>query len=97
MEEFLQFLRKDVADNYEDSETYVRDMSDLVMTRHDIEELFAWAENTSVTGSVSLRHKQQVIEARMRIIIRRAHAKHTDSEYRAGLITMKASSHFGRF
>ncbi|WLR91030.1 hypothetical protein [Shinella zoogloeoides] len=97
MEDFLQFLRQDVTENLFDPPDYVPKMVDVVMARHDLEDLFQWAQVNSVAGSSHLTsNRQRVIEARMRVIIRRAHAKRNTIENRLKL-DYPDNPKFGRF
>lgn len=96
MEEFLKFLREDVTANLDDGPDYIGTTADLVMTRPDLEELFEWAESNTVSGSSNLNNKQRVIEARMRVIIRRAHAKRNTIANRMA-IDYPNNPKFGRF
>ena len=95
MDDFLRDLRRDVTDNLYDQPDYIAQKADEVMVRDDIAELYEWAQVTGKNPHTRT-HKQGVIEARMRVIIRRAHAKRNTIAQRIA-IDYPDNPKFGRF
>lgn len=95
LDDFLRDLRTDVTDNLYDQPDYIGRKADEVMVRDDIADLYEWAQATGKNPHTGTQ-RQGVIEARMRVIIRRAHAKRNTIQQRLAF-DYPNNPKFGRF
>jgi hypothetical protein len=68
--EFLGFLREDITAHLHDNRSYISDMASVISSRRDLLDLYEWALTHETPSGAS--HQQQIVEARMRIVIKRA-------------------------